>query len=107
MKINLSNIYEGWRNHLFPPEELKEIIKKVSRSRHRICNSCEYNSKFHKTLRFDIHCIICGCTLSAKTKCLSCECPLTPPKWNAVLTDEQEEQIKNEKERINIPENLP
>ena len=107
MKINLSNIYEGWRNHLFPPEELKEIIKKVSRSRRRICDSCEYNSKFHKTLRFDIHCTHCECTLSAKTKCLSCSCPLSPPKWTAVLTDEQEEEIQNEKERINIPENLP
>ena len=107
MKINLEQIWEGWSNHLFPPEELKEIIKKVSRSRRRICDSCENHSKHHSSIRFDIHCIICGCTLSAKTKCLSCECPLTPPKWNAVLTDEQEEVIQNETERNNIPENLP
>lgn len=95
MKINLEQIWEGWRNNLIPPERLKEIIKKVSRQRRRICDSCEYNSKNHNTIRFDIHCTECGCTLSAKTKCLSCCCPLTPPKWDAVLTDEQEEEMKN------------
>jgi len=106
MKINLEQIWEGWSNHLFPPEHLKKIINIVSRRRRMICNECEFNSRNHSSIRFDIHCTECGCTLSAKTKCLSCFCPLTPPKWSAVLTDEQEEQIKNEKARINIPENL-
>lgn len=106
MKINFEQIYEGWRNHILPPENLKKIINNVSRSRRRICDVCEYNSKFHKTIRFDIHCTECGCTLSAKTKCLSCNCPLSPPKWIAVLTDEQEEEIKNEKERSNFTKDL-
>jgi hypothetical protein len=69
-------------------------IYNVSRQRRRICNQCEYNSKFHKSFRPDIHCVFCDCTLVAKTKCLSCSCDLKPPKWEAVLTDEQEEEIK-------------
>jgi hypothetical protein len=70
------------------------IIYNVSRRRRRICNRCEYNSKFHKSFRPDIHCTICDCTLSAKTKCLSCRCPLEEPKWVEILTDSQEEEIK-------------
>lgn len=96
MKIELDKIYEGWRNNLFPPEKLKKVIKTVSKRRRYICDRCEYNSKFHKTFRPDIHCTDCGCTLSAKTKCLSCSCELKPPKWEAVLTDEQEDEINNE-----------
>lgn len=94
----ISNIYEGWKNHLFPPSRLKEIIKKVSRQRRAICDGCEYNSKFHKTMRPDIHCIYCGCTLSAKTKCLSCDCPLPSPKWKAVVTEEQEDEMNENNE---------
>jgi len=45
-------------------------------------------------VRPDAHCTNCGCTLSAKTKCLSCSCPLN--KWEAVLTDDEEEQFKTQ-----------
>lgn len=98
MKNKLMDIYEGWRNNLIPPSHLKDIIKKVSDERMVICDMCEYNSKFHKTIRPDVHCTDCGCTLSAKTKCLSCSCELPVPKWGAVLTDEQEEEILNGKD---------
>lgn len=104
MKIEFDKIYEGWRNNLFPPEHLKKIINIVSRRRRTICNDCELNSKNHPSIRFDIHCTECGCTLSAKTKCLSCSCPLS--KWTAVLTDEQEKEITNEEEGIDITKNM-
>lgn len=58
-----------------------------------ICNDCPFHSKHHNTpLRPDAHCTHCGCTLSAKTKCLSCACPIG--KWEALLTEQQEEEIK-------------
>ena len=58
-----------------------------------ICNNCPHHSKHHNTpLRPDAHCTHCGCTLSAKTKCLSCACPIG--KWEALLTEQQEEEIK-------------
>ena len=94
--INFEQIIEGWKNHLFPSSYMKEIIKKVSEERMAICEQCEFHSKFHKTYRPDEHCIDCGCTLLAKTKCLSCECPLDEPKWEAVVTEEEEELINNE-----------
>ena len=91
--INFSQIYEGWRNNLIPPSNLKDLIKATSEERINICLNCPHHSKFHKTVRPDDHCTNCGCTLAAKTKCLSCSCPLN--KWVAIATGEEEEQIKN------------
>ena len=90
----IDKIYEGWRNHLIPPDKLKELIKRISDERLAICKNCPHNSKYHKTLRPDKHCTICGCTLVAKAKCLSCDCPLGEPKWKAVMTEEQEDEIQ-------------
>jgi len=42
----------------------------------------------------DEHCVECGCTLSAKTKCLSCSCPLE--QWKAVITETQEKEMNIE-----------
>ena len=100
MKIDFAQIYEGWRNNLIPPARLKETIKQVSEERMEVCKDCEYHSenrKKYKTYRMDVHCTHCGCTLSAKTKCLSCACPLE--KWTALITKEQEDEIdENEEE---------
>lgn len=43
-------------------------------------------------MRPDEHCVECGCTLSAKTRCLSCSCPLK--KWTEIMTENQEQQFK-------------
>jgi len=97
--INFSQIYEGWRNNIVPPAHLKDLIKTTGEERINICLNCPHHSRWHKTARPDNHCTNCGCTLAAKTKCLSCSCPLD--KWKAILTDEEEEQFKkmiNEKE---------
>ena len=98
--IDFEKIYEGWRNHLFPPAYLKEIIKKVSDERLLICSTCEHNSKFHKTFRPDEHCTICECTLIAKTKCLSSEFPDEPPRWEAVVSEEEEEIMTGDEEEF-------
>lgn len=90
--INLSNVYEGWRNKLFPPADMKDLINRVSEERMVICNACENISTKHKSIRPDVHCIDCGCTLSAKTKCLSCSCPID--KWKGMMTDDQYDEIK-------------
>lgn len=91
--MSLLQIYEGWKNHLIPSKNLKDIIKNVSEERLEICNACDSHSKNYKKNRPDDHCTKCGCTLLAKTKCLSCNCPIN--KWTAVLTSDQEEEIKN------------
>jgi hypothetical protein len=92
MKIDLSKVYEGWKNNLLPSKELRPIINNVSRERMAVCEDCEFHSKHHKTFRLDDHCTNCGCTLSAKTKCLSCECPIS--KWLPVLEEDKEQELK-------------
>ena len=95
--VNWLQIIEGWRNNIFPPEHLKELIEQTSCERMEFCCICKFNSKNNKKklLRPDEHCLECGCTLSAKTKCLSCSCPLKVPKWEAVITEEQENEIES------------
>lgn len=94
--INFSQIYEGWRNKLVPPTEMKTLIHDVSFERVTICNGCPFHSKFHKTpLRPDNHCTDCGCNLEAKAACLSCSCPQN--KWGAVMANpEEEDQLKKD-----------
>ena len=79
--MKLTQIYEGWKNHLLPEERTKAFIEHVSSERISICEACDKHSSKHSTIRPDAHCVECGCTLSAKTKCLTCECPLK--KWLA------------------------
>ena len=69
-------------------------IQKTSEERLNVCAECEHHSKNHNTARPDAHCTHCGCTLAAKTKCLSCSCPIG--KWKEVLTRAQEEEIKKQ-----------
>lgn len=86
MVKRLLQIWEGWRNKYFPPLKLRLLIFYTAKKRMEICNRCKHNSnnaKGYKTLRPDVHCLICKCTLSAKTKCLSCECPLS--MWRSVI----------------------
>jgi len=78
---------------LFPPKRLREEIERVSSYRELICDNCEFNSIRHDTSRLDRHCIICGCTISAKVRCLSCRCPHDPPLWEEELTEEEEDDI--------------
>jgi hypothetical protein len=77
----LGEIAEGWKNNLTPEIMLDPHIVEVAKKRISICQNCEYISTKHKGLRPDVHCVECGCTLSAKTKCLACECP--KEKWLA------------------------
>ncbi len=102
---SIKNIWEGWRNSIIPPKELKEKIEETAKERLAICEDCIYNSNRarkeldYKSARFDYHCTQCQCPLNKKTRCLSCECPLK--KWTAVLTENENEEIKNQ---LNIEE---
>jgi hypothetical protein len=82
--MSLGQIYEGWKNHLLPEERKKDFIDHVSQERLAICGACEEhssNKEGYTSFRRDVHCTNCGCTLAAKTKCLTCDCPLK--KWVA------------------------
>lgn len=90
--MNLSQIYLGWRNNLFPPAKIKRLIENTSAERLDVCESCPFHSRYHNTpLRPDAHCTDCGCNLAAKTKCLSCACPQN--MWEALMTVDEEQQM--------------
>jgi hypothetical protein len=38
----------------------------------------------------DVHCVSCGCTLSAKTRCVSCDCPQGLWKAEHINEDDNE-----------------
>lgn len=90
--INILQIMEGWRNKLVPPEELRDIIAIASKERINICKACPYHSDNVDSIRIDEHCTACGCTLSAKTACLSCMCP--KGKWGPIETKTIQENDK-------------
>jgi hypothetical protein len=76
------------------------LIDSTYQERMAICLQCPHHSDNAKkdgytSVRPDAHCTNCGCTLAAKTKCLSCECPLK--KWEAVVKSQEEEyKLKND-----------
>lgn len=78
---------------------MKNQIEAVSKERMDVCSRCPLQSdnrkrddKRFKTVRPDLHCTSCGCTLSAKTACLSCSCPKN--FWTEVLSEDDAEQLK-------------
>lgn len=77
------------------PAELKDKIETVRADRIEICKNCMHHSKNHFTpLRFDDHCVECGCNIEAKTSCLTCECPFA--YWKKIVdTDEDFHNLMN------------
>lgn len=98
--LNLAQLYEGWRNKLIPPADMKEQIEQVAKERLAICDRCSHQSENRKktgryhSIRPDVHCTECGCTLSAKTRCLACKCPIN--KWKEIMSEEQYDEIREE-----------
>lgn len=98
MKINVSEIVEGFRNDMFPPKKLKALIEQTAVERLSICLNCPFNSSCGKITRMS-RCKDCGCFLTKKAKCLSCSCP--QGKWGAVVTEEVETKIDKALENDN------
>jgi hypothetical protein len=66
----LSEIYDGWKNYVFPNPQVEELAK----SRIAICveNSC---GKFKQNNT----CALCGCYMPAKVRSIKSHCNLK--KW--------------------------
>ena len=94
-------ILEGWRNHLFPPSELKKLIRQTQEDRLNICLNCPFNSTKGRINMFS-KCNDCGCPLKQKTACLHCKCP--QDKWLPIAEKEQSEAIN---EYIKTKDNEP
>lgn len=98
--LKWKDILSGWRNDLFPPKELKALIRSTQEERLAICTNCPFNSTHGRITSYS-RCMDCGCPLKKKTACLHCECPQL--KWLAVATEEEEKKINNQLNKENEP----
>ncbi len=65
----LEEIYEGWKNLIFPNKQAEELAKQRIKS----CVDCDQFKKDTK------RCGICGCFMPAKVRSKESECPVK--KW--------------------------
>lgn len=87
-------ILEGVANSVFK----KKHIEKIAEDRLKICMSCPNVDK-EGTKCFvpgtQPCCGLCGCKLGFFTRSLSSSCSDTDnPKWEAILTQEEEDEVK-------------
>jgi hypothetical protein len=76
----IKEIANGWSNLLISSPKINEL----SKERMLICEGCDNYSENakkngYKTIRIDVHCTKCGCTLAAKTRSEDSRCPIN--KW--------------------------
>lgn len=64
----LNQIYDGWKNYIFPNKKIEEIAK----HRIKICIECEKIKKGN-------FCGVCGCWTPAKVRSEKSTCPIK--KW--------------------------
>lgn len=90
---NKKQIFEGIKNNLFK----KEHIEEVARERHLVCTVCpkiDLTGENCEVPGTNPCCGSCGCSLAFKLRSLSSSCP--EGKWDAVVTEEIEDQINNQ-----------
>ena len=99
MKINFKEIwnnrkliFEGITNEVIRDE----IVEEIAELRHDICNKCEFKGNDCAVPGTGPCCNECGCSLAFKTRSLASECPLG--KWEALISEEEEEQLDNLKD---------
>jgi hypothetical protein len=94
---NKGQILEGIKNSIFKRED----VEAIAAERLAICELCTVYDADGKE-----GCMVsgtgpccdqtkggCGCSLGFKTRSLSSSCPLDPPKWEAVMSWEEENQL--------------
>lgn len=97
---NRGLISEALKLKYFTSKDAKEVTKDVINGRKEICNQCPYMSENAKiifsynSMRFDKHCTKCGCNIDLKTSSLHSSCPDNPPRWGAIVTEEESNQIQ-------------
>jgi hypothetical protein len=89
---NRKQIAEGIKNNIFRQDHVEAIAEERMKS----CKTCAFLDKEGNDC--DVPgtqpcCGICGCSLALKLRSLSTSCPDNKPKWFALVTEEQEDQI--------------
>jgi hypothetical protein len=86
---NKSQILEGIKNTVIK----NQFVEEVSQERYSVCDNCPSKGDKCAVPGTAPCCNECGCSLTFKTRSLSSECPLG--KWQAVLTEEEEDKLEN------------
>ena len=89
---NLDKIYEGIKNKVF----VKEDVEQIASIRWDICTNCDLfdtTGAYCAVPGTQPCCADCGCILNLKVRSLSSECPIG--KWSKFMTEDQEENLKN------------
>lgn len=84
---NRSKIMEGIKNSIIKDEFVEEVAK----LRNEICTVCTSKGDECAVPGTAPCCNECGCSLAFKTRSLSSDCPLS--KWEALITEEEEDQL--------------
>ena len=96
------NLLEIWKNRKQILEGIlnkfrrKPNVERVYEDRLKICVDCpDIDIIGNKCLLPGTEpcCSLCGCSLEIKLRSLSTECPAKEPKWKAILTEEEENQL--------------
>jgi hypothetical protein len=90
---NKGKILEGLKNNIFKQEHIEEIYNE----RKAICDECpKINIVGDKCYAPGTQpcCEVCGCSLGLLLRSLSSECE--DGRWDAVLTEEQEDELNNQ-----------
>lgn len=80
-------IFNGWKNYVFPNEE----VKKIAKERAEICARCEHMKQFDFKIGIkpfnEWRCGLCGCPIGPKTYSIykkngvKNQCEDKPPRW--------------------------
>lgn len=93
---NRANILEGVKNSIFKSNHVEEIAK----ARMEICNTCpdiDLEGSSCLVTGTQPCCSKCGCSLKFKTRSLSSSCgDEENPKWESLLSEEEEYSIKDQ-----------
>lgn len=89
---NKSQILEGITNTIMKDE----FVEKVAKNRRLICDECSNKGKKCAVKGTAPCCNLCGCSLTFKSRSLSSDCP--DGKWDAILTEEEEDKLDNLKD---------
>jgi hypothetical protein len=101
--MNIRKVIEAFRNYdkigqgIYRFVFTKKEVEAVAKERMDICNDCELlDTKGDNCLAPGTQpcCSDCGCSLKFKIRSLSSACP--KGKWEAILTEEEEEVIRIE-----------
>jgi hypothetical protein len=85
-------IVEGIKNSIIRDQ----FVEEVAAMRYAICDECPSKGKKCAVKGTAPCCNECGCSLGFKTRSLASDCPLG--KWEALISEEEEDALDNLKD---------